>query len=190
MHHIFFIHSFVNGHLSCFPLLAIVYSAMQLYLCLYVFGLHWLSLAECGLSLIAASGGFSCVEAQALGVKASVVVTHGLSCPVACGVFPDQGWNPCPLHWQVDSYPLYHQGSRLAVIFKRIRMAWIRLMRTYCENSKIWRISHMIIFIKEKTKMKRKRGKERREREENDCSYPNPRPHPCSALPTEPQCHL
>ena len=24
---------------------------------------------------------------------------------------PYQGSNPCPLHWQVDSYPLYHQGS-------------------------------------------------------------------------------
>ena len=35
----------------------------------------------------------------------------GLSCPVACGIFPDQGWNPCPLHWQGDSYTLYHQGS-------------------------------------------------------------------------------
>ena len=25
--------------------------------------------------------------------------------------FPRQGLNPCPLHWQVDSYPLGHQGS-------------------------------------------------------------------------------
>ena len=23
----------------------------------------------------------------------------------------DQGSNPCPLHWQVDSQPLHHQGS-------------------------------------------------------------------------------
>ena len=33
----------------------------------------------------------------------SVVVARGLSCPVACGVFPDQGLNLCPLHWQADS---------------------------------------------------------------------------------------
>ena len=33
----------------------------------------------------------------------SVVVAHGLSCSVACGIFPDQGSNPCPLHWQADS---------------------------------------------------------------------------------------
>ena len=33
----------------------------------------------------------------------SVVVAHGLSCSAACGVFPDQGSNPCPLHWHADS---------------------------------------------------------------------------------------
>ena len=26
--------------------------------------------------------------------QASAVVVHGLSCPVTCGVFPDQGTNP------------------------------------------------------------------------------------------------
>ena len=41
----------------------------------------------------------------------SVAVAHGPSCSVACGIFPDQGSNPCPLHWQADSQPLRHQGS-------------------------------------------------------------------------------
>ena len=41
----------------------------------------------------------------------SVVVAHGLSCSAACGIFPDQGSNPCPLHRQADSQPLRHQGS-------------------------------------------------------------------------------
>ena len=31
----------------------------------------------------------------------------------ACGIFPDQGPNPYPLHWQVDSQPLDHQGIPL-----------------------------------------------------------------------------
>ena len=31
------------------------------------------------------------------------VAAHGLSCSMACGIFPDQGLNPCPLHWQADS---------------------------------------------------------------------------------------
>ena len=41
----------------------------------------------------------------------SVVVAHGLSCSSAHGIIQDQGLNLCPLHWQVDSFPLYHQGS-------------------------------------------------------------------------------
>ena len=41
----------------------------------------------------------------------SVVVAHGPSCSAPCGIFPDQGSNPCPLHWQADSQPLRHQGS-------------------------------------------------------------------------------
>jgi len=58
--------------------------------------------AVCGLSLAAASGGFSC-GAGALGVGASVVVAYQLSCPLVCSIFLDQGLNLCPLHWQVDS---------------------------------------------------------------------------------------
>ena len=27
------------------------------------------------------------------------------------GIFPDQGWNLCPLRWQADSQPLCYQGS-------------------------------------------------------------------------------
>ena len=46
-------------------------------------------------------GGFSC-GAWALGVQASVVVAHGPSCSAACGIFLDQGSNPCPRPWQAD----------------------------------------------------------------------------------------
>ena len=41
----------------------------------------------------------------------SVIVVLGLSCSTARGIFPDQGSNPSPLHWPLDSYPLDHQGS-------------------------------------------------------------------------------
>ena len=41
----------------------------------------------------------------------SVVVAHELSSSTACGISPDQGLNPCLLHWQADSQPLSHQGS-------------------------------------------------------------------------------
>ena len=32
------------------------------------------------------------------GMLASIVVAHGLSCPMACGIFLDQGSNSCLLH--------------------------------------------------------------------------------------------
>ena len=44
-------------------------------------------------------------------------MAHGLSCSSACGIFPDQGSNPCPPHWQADSYPLRHQGSPCTCLF-------------------------------------------------------------------------
>ena len=49
-------------------------------------------------------GGFSPCRAQALGHVGSVAAAHRLSCPAVWGIFLDQGSNPCPLHWQVDSY--------------------------------------------------------------------------------------
>ena len=36
---------------------------------------------------------------------------------MVCGIFLDQGSNLCPLHWQVDSQPLRHQGSPKVCIF-------------------------------------------------------------------------
>ena len=77
-----------------------------------------------GLSLVVASGGYSSLRCTGLSLSrpvllqstgsshaGSVVVAHGPSCSVACGILPDQGSNPCPLHWQADSQPLCHQGS-------------------------------------------------------------------------------
>ena len=55
--------------------------------------------------------GLSCCRAQAPDTQAQVIVAHGPSCSVACGIFPDQGLNPCPLHWQADSQPLCHQEA-------------------------------------------------------------------------------
>ena len=54
-------------------------------------------------SLLRWAGAFSSCRIQVLGVQALVVVAHGLSCSEAWGIFPDQGSNPCPLHWQADS---------------------------------------------------------------------------------------
>ena len=37
-------------------------------------------------------------------------------CSMACGIFPDQGLNPCLLHWQVDSLPLSLQESPIEIL--------------------------------------------------------------------------
>ena len=41
----------------------------------------------------------------------SIVVVHRLCCSMACGIFPDQGWNPRFLHWQADSSLLSHREA-------------------------------------------------------------------------------
>ena len=46
--------------------------------------------------------------------RGSIVVTHGLGCSKACGIFLDQGSNSWVLHQQVDSLPLSHWGGPLA----------------------------------------------------------------------------
>ena len=46
--------------------------------------------------------GFVAVD-QELRSAGSVVVAHRLSCPVACGYFPDKGSNSCLLHCKADS---------------------------------------------------------------------------------------
>ena len=55
--------------------------------------------------------GFSCCGAWALGPWASVLVARRLGCSAKCGIFPDQGSNPCLLLSQANSCPLYHQGN-------------------------------------------------------------------------------
>ena len=86
--------------------------------------LCWVFVSVRGLSPVVASGGHSSSRCAGLSLSrplllrstgsrraGSVVVAHGPSCSAACGIFPDQGSNPCLLHWQADSQPLCHQGS-------------------------------------------------------------------------------
>ena len=46
----------------------------------------------------------SVVAVARLQSTGSMVVEHGLSCSVACGIFPDQGWKPCLLRWRAILY--------------------------------------------------------------------------------------
>ena len=51
------------------------------------------------------------------GRAGSAAMAHGPSHSAACGIFPDRGTNPCPLHRQADSQPLRHQGSPPILLF-------------------------------------------------------------------------
>ena len=86
--------------------------------------LCWVFVSVRGLSPVVASGGHSSSRCAGLSLwrplllwstgsrsAGSVIVAHGPSCSAACGILPDQGPNPCALHWQADSQPLHHQGS-------------------------------------------------------------------------------
>ena len=100
---------------------------------IYLFICFWLCcvfVSVGGLSLVAASGVHSSSRCTGLSLlwplllqstgsrrEGSVIVAHGPSCSAACGIFPDQGSNPCPLHWQADSQPLRHKGSPQCFLF-------------------------------------------------------------------------
>ena len=104
-----------------------------IYLFFIYLWLCWVFVSVQGLSLVAASGGHSSLRCAGLSLSrplllrstgsrraGSVVVAHWPSCSAARGIFPDQGSNPCPLHWQADSQPLRHQGSPQACFIPQI----------------------------------------------------------------------
>ena len=94
-----------------------------------------------GLSPVVASGGHSSWRCAGLSLPrplllrstgsrraGSVIVAHGPSCSAACGILPNQGLNPCPLHRQADSQPLRHQGSSLPSVFRiktKLLIIWL-----------------------------------------------------------------
>ena len=108
-----------------------------MYVCMYVFiylfiylWLCWVFVSVRGLSPVAASGGHSSSRCARLSLSrplllqstgsrraGSVIVAHGPSRSVACGILPDQVLNPCSLHRQADSQPLRHQGSPVTTFF-------------------------------------------------------------------------
>ena len=122
---------YFKGYLPCFIQHSVLF-----------FLAGWVFVAAHGLSLVMAHGGYpslwcmgfslwwllllrsmgsrcmgSVVVACGLYSTGSVVVVYGLSCSAACGIFPDQGSNLCPLHWQAVSQPLCHQGSPYRAFF-------------------------------------------------------------------------
>ena len=89
------------------------------------FSLQWLLLL---CSTGSRHTGFSSCSSWALECRLSSMA-HGFSGSEACGSFPDQGSNPCPLRWQVDSYPPYHQE----VLFSYMSSLWVKIA---CQSPK------------------------------------------------------
>ena len=109
----FFFNNFINlflavlGLLCCVGFSLVVKSGDH---CLVAVGGLLIAVASLVAELRLQARGLNSCGLRALHCRLSNVV-QGLSCPAACGIFLDQGSNPCPLHWQADSYPLYHQVS-------------------------------------------------------------------------------
>ena len=100
---------------------------------LFYLWLCWVFVSVRGLSPVAASGGHSSSRCAGLSLSrplllrstgsrraGSATVAHGPSCSAACGIFPDQCSNPCPLNWQADSQPLRHQGSPIWMFLRSL----------------------------------------------------------------------
>ena len=113
---------------------------------LFYLWLCWVLVSVRGLSPAVASGGHSSSRCAGLSPSrplllrstgsrraGSAIVAHGPSRSAACGIFPDQGSNLCPLHWQADSQPLRHQGSPPLVVFKFVlsRIAALHFLACY-----------------------------------------------------------
>ena len=96
-----FIHSFLSVPALCCCVLA--FSSCCEFRLLFA-AVHRLLIAEASLAADQGSRAseLSCCGRQTLEHQLSSC-EHGLSCFVGCGIFPDQGLNPCPLHWQADS---------------------------------------------------------------------------------------
>ena len=124
-------HIYPSNYSNCKEMLFFFFNyqfySFKLFFFLNLFIYFWLCLVFVsvqGLSPVAASGDHSSSPCADLSVSrplllrstgsrraGSVVVAHRPNRSAACGIFPDQGSNPCPLHWQADSQPLRHQGS-------------------------------------------------------------------------------
>ena len=60
----------------------------------------------------------------------SVDVEHGLSCLVACVIFPDRGSKLCLLHWQAVSLSLSHYGilTPILLLLHTLLVSYIKLL--------------------------------------------------------------
>ena len=68
-------------------------------------------------------------------------MVHGFSCPGVCGIYPDQGSNPCLLNWQEDFLPLSYQASPLQLSLLQLNIKFFlfdflcdEIFQEYCHH--------------------------------------------------------
>ena len=112
----------------------------------------WVFVATHRLSLVVVSRGYYPLQGTGFSLwrllllgstdsmcEGSVVVAHGLSCSAAHGIFPDQGSNLCPLHWQAGCYPLWRSFIRALISFRRALPSRL----THLPNTRHLMLSHL-----------------------------------------------
>ena len=125
----------------------------------YYFWMYQVFLAASGLSLVAESGCYSWFAAQAFHLRwlpllpsiGSRCMTFGsclswaldqaqqlwridlVTLHKACGIFSNQELDLYHLSWQVDSYPLYHQGSTAYLFLKKLITLSFRVIQVHCK---------------------------------------------------------
>ena len=109
----------------------------RIFLFIYVFvyfGLRWAFVALAGLPLVVVNGSRTLLRCEGFSLKRLLLLwstgsrhsLQWLSCASSRAWAQELPcrWNlprpgtetmPCPLHWQLDSYPLHHQGSSVCV---------------------------------------------------------------------------
>ena len=121
--------SFFKFYIFIFGLLGVFLATLAaLLLWCAGFWLQWLHLLQ----------SMGCM-APGLQSRGSTVLAHSSK---ACGIFLDQGWNPCLLHWQVDSLLLSHRGSPLSFFLNKCSQ-FILFHRTTKEAP----ISHYVVSL-------------------------------------------
>ena len=142
----------IRAHFLVYRCCLFFFFFINLFIYLFIyFWLCWVFVSVQWLSLVVASGGHSSSLCAGLSLSrplplrstgsrraGSVVLAHGPSRSAACGIFPDWGTNPCPLHWQADSQPLRHQGSPRCCLFA---------VTSHVEGTSLWDLFYCFSFL-------------------------------------------
>ena len=73
----------------------------------------------------------------------------GFSCSMACEISRDQGSDPCPLHWQVNSYLLYYKESpvHFLMIATLTDVSWYFIVVLIFISLKITSFEHLFMCL-------------------------------------------